>query len=297
VWRRWLLAFGAVAFMAAALAAEWWWLPPEGYPQRYGYTGDQYQSVGSLFIQLVITSWHWFRSWFDHDTITTLAIVATAIFTGTLWRATDRLWRISQIHAGHTEQSVTIAQNAANAARSAAAAATEQARIMRNAERPYLIPHEPELMLSQNAFKGSDRVMEVHFDIENLGNGTAFVDSYGIAREICRDGEQGNVALSVRTDFARMPVTGSSIWKADLAFELFSFTEDEKTNVARGRRRLFVYGYLRYSDIFGIFRRTGFIFEGLSRSLEMERSYLVIRSDHNWWYDIEEEPEAHPSGA
>jgi hypothetical protein len=99
--------------MAAALAAEWWWLPPEGYAQRYGYTGDQYQSVGSLFIQLIITSWHWFRSWFDHDTITTLAIVATAIFTGTLWRATNRLWQISQIHAGHAEQAIKVAEETA----------------------------------------------------------------------------------------------------------------------------------------------------------------------------------------
>jgi hypothetical protein len=82
--------------MAAALAAEWWWLPPEGYPQRYGYTGDQYQPIGSLFIQLVIRGWIWFRSWFDRDTITTLAIVATAIFTGTLWRATDRLMRAAR---------------------------------------------------------------------------------------------------------------------------------------------------------------------------------------------------------
>jgi hypothetical protein len=109
--------------MAAVLAIEWWWLPPEGYPQRYGYTGDQYQPIGSLFIQLIGSGWRNFRSWFDHDTITTIAIVATAIFTGTLWRATDRLWRISQIHAGHTERSIALVEDSAEAATVAANAA------------------------------------------------------------------------------------------------------------------------------------------------------------------------------
>jgi hypothetical protein len=149
VWRRWLAAFGAVAFMAVALAVEWWWLPPEGYAQRYGHTGDQYKSVDSLFIQLVITSWHWFRSWFDHDTITTLAIVATAIFTGTLWRATDRLWRISQIHAGHTEQSISVAERSAtaatvamNAAEATAQAAADQAEIARKS---FILAHRPRI--------------------------------------------------------------------------------------------------------------------------------------------------------
>jgi hypothetical protein len=135
--------------MAAALAVEWWWLAPEGYQQRYGYTGDQYQSVGSLFILLVIAGWHWFRSWFDHDTVTTLAIVATAIFTGTLWRATDRLWRISQIHAGHTEQSISVAEKSANAAtvamnaaKATAQAAADQAEIAR---KTFVLVHRPRI--------------------------------------------------------------------------------------------------------------------------------------------------------
>jgi hypothetical protein len=72
-------------------------VPPPGYQHRYGYTGDQYQSVEALFVQLIVSGWRWLRTLFDHDAITTIAVAATAIFTGTLWRATNRLWLTSHI--------------------------------------------------------------------------------------------------------------------------------------------------------------------------------------------------------
>ena len=121
MWRRLASRLRRRRFHGGGARAEWWWFPPEGYPQRYGYTGDQYQPVDALFIQLVVGGWHWFRAWFDHDTINTLAIVSTAIFTGTLWRATNRLWRISQIQADHVERSVQASIRSATVAERALA--------------------------------------------------------------------------------------------------------------------------------------------------------------------------------
>jgi hypothetical protein len=52
--------------------------------------------------------------------------------------------------------------------------------------------------------------MEVRFGIENIGKGVGFLDSYHIAHEICRDGQQGNLPTKPRSDFARIPLTPSS---------------------------------------------------------------------------------------
>jgi hypothetical protein len=55
-----------------------------------------------------------------------ISSIFIAIFTLTLWLATDRLWRISRIHAGHMERSVKAAQANAAAAQAAAEASLAQ---------------------------------------------------------------------------------------------------------------------------------------------------------------------------
>ena len=225
--------------MAAALAMEWWWLPPEGYPQRYGYTGEQYQPIGSLFIQLIIGSWRWFRSWFDHDTITTLAIVATAVFTGTLWRATDRLWRISQIHARH--------------GRKAADAATKSANM---AERTLIITQRPFLHLTKFdvlAMRGPDnrvRRWRIVIEFDNYGQTPAIEVKAGGGIEIIKKGDPEEIDFSLGEhpsggdlSLTIGPRTGGSIPPVYV-------TVEQAQQLANGEITIFICGIIEYRDGF-----------------------------------------------
>jgi hypothetical protein len=102
------------------------------------------------------------------------------------------------------------ATTAAYAAKQGAIAAADAARIARNAERPYFTPFVPELRFWEKAIleKNPFQLLEVHLDVHNIGKGVGFLDSYGIANEICRTGQQGKKALAIRNEIARMPVRG-----------------------------------------------------------------------------------------
>ena len=102
MWRRWLLVLGIAALaIALIMVAEIFSLGSEGYPQRHSDTHNQYQGIYALTVQLLLGGWHWISDRVTHDTLTTAAIVATAIFTGTLWGATKQLRESSQEHARH----------------------------------------------------------------------------------------------------------------------------------------------------------------------------------------------------
>jgi hypothetical protein len=179
---------------------------------------------------------------------------------------------------------------AAKAARDGAAAATEAARVARNAERPYLTPFTPELrnwtesILESNEFK----VMEVHLDIKNIGKGVGFIKGYGIAHEICIDGRQGSVPLTVQEGFSMMPLRADSELDAGAAFDVFQISADDRLAMIEFDRSLYIYGYTRYSDLFGIVRRSGFSFEFIPNKTQPEKSAFVMCTNP-LWYD-EEEP-------
>src|SRR6266849_10357004 len=102
MWRRVLLVVVIAGFaITCAAIAEIFSLAADGNAQGHHYSHNQYQPVYASLVQLALRGWHWLRESIDHDTITTIAIAATAIFTGTLYRATNQLRQTSQIHAGH----------------------------------------------------------------------------------------------------------------------------------------------------------------------------------------------------
>ena len=115
MWRRYLLIAAILLILGFLGIAELWPFAVEGNPQRPPNPHNQYQPVYASLVQLLLGGWNWLRDWLDHDTITTIAIIATAIFTGTLWRATRQLQQTSETHAGHLEGSVIAAQAAAEA--------------------------------------------------------------------------------------------------------------------------------------------------------------------------------------
>jgi hypothetical protein len=89
VWRRWLAILAIATLVITIIAvAEVFSLAAQGYPNRHSDTHNQYQPIYALTVQLLLGGWRWISERITHDTITTAAIVATALFTGTLWRAT-----------------------------------------------------------------------------------------------------------------------------------------------------------------------------------------------------------------
>jgi hypothetical protein len=189
--------------------------------------------------------------------------------------------------------SLLFAGIAAFSARDAAIAATEAARIARNAERPYLTPFVPKLknwteaILEANEFK----VMEVHLDITNVGKGVGFIKGYAIAHEICIEGKQGNVPLTVQDGFSMLPLREDGELDAGAAFDVFQISADDRLAMIEFDRSLYIYGYTRYSDLFGIVRRSGFMFEFIPDKLHPEKSSFVMCNSAKWWHDEEEKPQ------
>jgi hypothetical protein len=113
MWRRWLLVLLVAALIIVVIiSVEIFSLASESNPQRPSNAHNQYQPVYASLVELFLGGWRWVRDRIDHDTLTTIAIAATAFFTGTLWRATTRLWETSQIQANHMSRSVEIMEAA-----------------------------------------------------------------------------------------------------------------------------------------------------------------------------------------
>jgi hypothetical protein len=184
-----------------------------------------------------------------------------------------------------------LIREALTPAKAAAQAAADAARIARNADRPYFSPFVPELrnwievIETDNVFQN----LEVHLDITNIGRGVGFVDSYGIAHEFCRDGQQGGAAIAVRNELGRVPLRADSRWEAGAPFENIQIETTERlAALLEFRTTLFVYGYVRYYDLFGIFRKTGFMFQFIpDGDRPAESTFAMV--PHAMWYD-EEEP-------
>ena len=189
--------------------------------------------------------------------------------------------------------SLIFAGIGAFAARDAALATAAQARIMRSADRPYLIPRDPELLYVPDVIRGTARgkAIELRFGFENLGKGVCFFDSYAITHEICKDGEQGTLSPEIKSGFARMPISAGGVWQASTAIHYLGLSQDEKDDLLYRRKSIFIYGYSRYSDIYGVFRRTGFMFEYFVSVFGADgEGFLVMHRSPGWWYDIEENP-------
>jgi hypothetical protein len=224
-----------------------------------------------------LTDATWKLAWF------TLSLVAVALAQVGLF-----FWQLREI------------QKSSKAATAAAIAATEQARIMRNSERPFLTIFDPGIPNFPAFVRGdqSISVLEVRADIENVGKGVGFIRAYGIAYEICRRGTQGTKPLDIRSDIGQLVIGGNAKLRQEAALEVIRPpAADEIASIMRGRTSIFFYGYIRYLDIFRVMRRTGFMFEYAPNSSDIDKSCFVMSPNRDWWYDVEEEPEAQSSGA
>jgi hypothetical protein len=182
-------------------------------------------------------------------------------------------------------------RRAGNAATRAANAAGETIRVMRNAERPYFTIFDPELRDFAEAVRDKDwgRVLKAHLDVWNIGKGVGFLQAYGIAHEICPEGKQGDVTLIEWDIIGRMPVSADAKLDTNLPYHVFQISDAEREAILSDRKNLYLYGFLRYSDLFGVVRRTGFIFEFVAYRNSPENSVFVM-CRHPMWYDTEEHP-------
>jgi hypothetical protein len=168
--RRWLAILAvAILVIAAITVAEFFVLTVADRSQGVIQAHNQYQPVYASLVQLFLGAWRWLLDRLDHNTITTIAIIATALFTGTLWSATRQLQKTSKIHARHLEESVTAAKAAADAAKEGNRLAREQFNID---VRPWiavddLIPIGP-IFLDQNGL-----IIDVEIAIRNVGRSPA----------------------------------------------------------------------------------------------------------------------------
>ena len=130
--------------------------------------------------------------------------------------------------------------------------------------------------------------MHVNFDIENIGKGPGFILGYGIAHEICVAEKQGSVPLTTRDGFARMVVSADAKFRAGAAYDVFQISDDDREAMLKFRKTLYVYGHIRYLDLFGVTRTTGFMFEYIPSREAPDDSVFAMCPAPNWWFDREE---------
>lgn len=185
---------------------------------------------------------------------------------------------------------------AANAARDGAVAAVESARIARSAERPYIGPIKAEL-----SYPGGDFIPEegmpltLEMDLQNFGKGLAFLLGYGIAHEVCQEGQEGGKPLIEPERFHGIRLSPGSIFKTKASYGLIRVPIKEYESFIDGSKCFFLYGYLRYLDLFGVIRRTSFSYEYITPP-DDRKPLLVLNVRPNLWYDFEEDRPAQTNG-
>jgi hypothetical protein len=222
--------------------------------------------------------------------------------SGAAERAADyAYWQlyISGIGLGIVAISLWFAGIGAFAARDAARAGTQAARIARNAERPYIVPTNPMIRefnklptgeaWDPSSVRQFPAVFGVNFGLNNLGHGLAIILGYGINHELCAVTKHGGKDLLTRDGFGGFVLSPGSQWKSEAGFHQFQITEDEFKEIATTETKtLYVYGYIRYADLFGIVRRTGFSYEAYLDSAGDFGALVIDTTNRSLWYDREE---------
>jgi hypothetical protein len=244
MWRRILAIAVVMAFiLAMLLAAEVFSLAPEGQPRGVAHAHNQYLPVYASLVQLLLRGWQWLRD-VDHDTVATLAIVATAIFTGTLWRSTNRLWKSSQIHAGHMAASVGAADKAA----AAAVRASEATIRLAEADRPWLVfKHFTEAEGRDIRINDVGYPTATSFKLHFINAGRAPAIDIRLWLEKAIFPRRG-----VIPSFARPERENSNIHTCGPGIEIESafafFVGEEEQNILSRRSEAAVYCYITYSS-------------------------------------------------
>lgn len=71
----------------------------------------------------------------------------------------------------------------------------------------------------------------------------------------------------------------------------FQISPEDSRAIDMGLKSLYVYGFVRYSDLFGVTRETGFIYE-LYPDREKTGGEFVFCTPHPYWFDRVLEPDA-----
>ena len=174
-------------------------------------------------------------------------------------------------------------------------AAIESIRVARNADRPYISPIVPKVSGWKGFVSGIGDHISIDLNPRNIGKGVGFIHSIGFAHEICFAGRQGDKPLTVSDHFGRVPVSPDSEIVDFGPIAAFSLPEHERKPLISYEKMLYIYGYIRYFDVFGVFRRTGFMFELVPLVTDPDKSPLAM-CPHAYWYD-EEEPHEQPKSS
>lgn len=210
-----------------------------------------------------------------------------------LVRLTDRQNTLTMIEAGLLAVTIIFTAVAAWAAVVAAKAAINSVKVMRNAERPYLIPGGMRLEDFWKAAHGydGDLLVKVMCDFKNIGRSVGFLSGLGIAHEVCFEGRQGGVEPTVREGFGRIPISVDATRQFGLPIDAFQIGAADVRAIRSNTKTLYVYGFIRYVDLFGVVRRTGFIFEFVQNPTMEDGGAFAVCAPHRYWYDVEEKPE------
>jgi hypothetical protein len=173
-------------------------------------------------------------------------------------------------------------------AESAAKAADAGARFTRNANRPFFTVFDITMINWDIAVKRDDwsPVMQITFDVENVGNGIGLFESYRIGKYIGATAADAPIEFEERNLTGRIPVRVDAKFRAGAAYLVFQIEDDDRRAMIRYRKTLYIYGYLTYSDLFKVRRNTGFMFEFIPNKVFPEQGAFVM-TPHPIWDDGE----------
>ncbi|MBR1204515.1 MULTISPECIES: hypothetical protein [unclassified Bradyrhizobium] len=129
---------------------------------------------------------------------------------------------ISAVGLAAVVVSLAFAGMGAFAARDAAKIGTRATLIARNAERPYVVSINPMILETRrNVGKDYDpvlvrdfpTVLDIHFDLSNVGRGGAVILGYGINHEVCAASSHGSKDLITRDGFGGFVLSPGSVLK------------------------------------------------------------------------------------
>jgi hypothetical protein len=219
----------------------------------------------------------------NEHAIGALSAVALAIFTFYLWRATRGLRNYAEIQASDMRQLVRLARanalagmRAAKAARTSANAAMTQANIAERSffdlERPYLFvdSFNGHLHTQKTALPPGTAAIEgihtsignvVFIDLPEYFNSIYTIKNWGRTPAIIYEQQFYVIfahALPSKVGCKEPIMRGEHIVgpgevTTKFPLETYHFTADEKQNFINGteRRVMFLFGFIRYKDVFG----------------------------------------------
>ncbi len=128
----------------------------------------------------------------------------------------------------------------------------------------------------------------VHGMIKNKGNGTAFAREIQLASCVGAIGAKLEPEGKSTTVFAFYELKADEVYFPPMPLYPIPLTAEAE----RGDTALFVWGWLRYADIHGIVRRSGFAFQWwtLGDVAGIPATFIPC-GPASYWYDIEEESE------